>query len=95
MHKRDFKLTVFAFDNDSKLNTDENKEKLRKAGLSDESDVGRWIAEKLNDYEENELSQNVIRFIEEKETSTLNTNRVSMNIIILLYLHQYFSLKFI
>ncbi|XP_028411559.1 uncharacterized protein LOC114534202 isoform X2 [Dendronephthya gigantea] len=73
-HQRDLKLTVFAFDNDSKLNTEEGKEKLRKAGLSDELDVGRWIAEKLEDCGQNDVSQNVIRFIEGKEKSTLNSN---------------------
>jgi hypothetical protein len=67
------------------LNTEEGKEKLRKAGLSDELDVGRWIAEKLQDYEENDVSQNVIKFIEGKEKSTLNSNRVST------YVHFYFS----
>jgi hypothetical protein len=77
------KLTVFAFDNDSTLNTDEGKEKLRKAGLSDELDVGLWIAEKLQDYEQNDkeqnvVSQNVVKFIDGKEKSTLNSNRVSM-----------------
>lgn len=51
---------------------------MRKAGLSDELDVGRWIAEKLQDYEQNDVSQNVITFIEGKEKSTLNSNRVSM-----------------
>ena len=82
-HQRDLKLTVFAFDNDSTLNTDEGKEKLRKAGLSDELDVGLWIAEKLQDYEQNDkeqnvVSQNVVKFIDGKEKSTLNSNRVSM-----------------
>ena len=71
---------MFALDNDSCLNTDEGKEKLRKAGLSDELDVGRWIAEKLQDYEENDVSQNVIKFIEGKDKSTLNSNRVSIPI---------------
>lgn len=95
--QRDFKLTVFAFDNDSKLNTDQSKEELRKAGLSDELDVGRWIAEKLQEYEENDLSQNVIRFIDEKQTSTLNKNWVSMSIFIALSFHKYynFSLNFL
>jgi hypothetical protein len=79
-HQRDFKLTVFALDNDSKLNTEEGKEKLRKAGLNDEVDVGRWIAEKLQDYEQNEVSQAVIKFIEQKERSTLNSHRVSVNV---------------
>ena len=83
------KLTVFAFDNDSNLNTDVKKEKLRQVGLKDELDVGRWIAEKLhddqndkdqndkdqNDKDQNDVSQNVIKFIEEKEESTLNSNR--------------------
>ncbi len=81
-HQRDFKLTVFSFDNDSNLNTDEGKEKLRKVGLKDELDVGRWIAEKLQDYEQNDVSQNVIKFIAGKEESTLNSNRVSMHIFI-------------
>ena len=74
-HQRDFKLAVFSFDNDSKLNTEEGKEKLRKAGLNDELDVGRWIAEKFLDYEQNEISQNVIKFIRGKEKSTLNSNK--------------------
>ena len=39
---------------------------MRKVGLKDELDVGRWIAEKLHG-EQNEVSQNVIKFIEGKE----------------------------
>lgn len=54
---------------------------MRKAGLSDELDVGRWIAEKLEDYEQNDVSQNVLTFIREKEKNTLNSNRVSIYII--------------
>ena len=73
---------MFAFDNDSNLNTEESKERLRKVGLNDELDVGRWIAEKLEDYEEYEISQNVIKFIEEKKKSTLNSSKVSMCIFI-------------
>ena len=69
---------MFAFDNDSILNTEEGKEKLRKAGLSDELDVGRWIAEKFLDDEQDEVSENLTRFIEKKEKSTLNSNKVSM-----------------
>ena len=56
-------------------------------------DVGRWIAEKLQDHEDNDLSQNLIKFIEEKETSTLNSNRVSNFIHFLLNLHQYLGLN--
>ena len=67
---------MFAFGYYSNLNTDENKEKMRKVGLKDELDVGRWIAEKLH-CEQNEVSQNVIKFIEKKENSTLRSNRVS------------------
>ena len=74
-HQRGFKLAVFALDNDSNLNTEEGKKKLRKAGLSDELDVGRWIAEKFQDYDQNEVSQNVIKFIDQKEKSTLNPYR--------------------
>jgi hypothetical protein len=75
-------MTVFSFDNDSKLNTEEGKERLRKAGLNDELDVGRWIAAKLQNYEQDDVSQNVTKFIAEKEKSTLNSNRVSMCIFI-------------
>ena len=69
---------VFSFDNDSNLNTDEWKKKLRAVGLNDELDVGRWIAEKLQDDDQNIVAENVIKFIEEKETSTLNSNKVSL-----------------
>jgi hypothetical protein len=69
---------VFSFDNDSNLNTDEWKKKLRVVGLNDELDVGRWIAEKLQDDDQNIVAKNVIKFIEEKETSTLNSNKVSL-----------------
>jgi hypothetical protein len=69
---------VFSFDNDSNLNTDEWKKKLRAVGLNDELDVGRWIAEKLQDDDQNIVAKNVIKFIEEKETSTLNSNKVSL-----------------
>ena len=68
-------MTVFSFDNDSNLNTDVNKEKLRKVGLKDELDVGRWIAEKLQDDDQNDVSQNIITFIEGKKESTLNSNK--------------------
>ena len=71
-------LTVFSFDNDSNLNTDQDKEELRKVGLKDELDVGRWIAEKLQDDDQNDVSQNVIKFIEGKEESTLNSNKEIM-----------------
>jgi hypothetical protein len=60
------------------LNTEEGKEKLRKAGLSDELDVGRWIAGRFLDYDQDDISQNVIKFIEGKEKSTLNSNKVSI-----------------
>ena len=82
VNQRDFKLTVFSFDNDSNLNTEEGKEKLREVGLNDELDVGRWIAVKLANSEENDISQNVLKFINEKEKSTLNSNKVSMCIFI-------------
>ena len=72
---------MFSFDNDSNLNSEEGKERLRKAGLNDELDVGRWIAAKLSNCEEYGVSQNVIKFIEGKEKSTLNSNRVSMCIV--------------
>ena len=68
-------MTVFSFDNDSNLNTDEGKEKLRNVGLKDELDVGRWIAEKLQNDEQNDVAQNVLTFIEQKEKSTLKSNR--------------------
>jgi hypothetical protein len=58
------------------LNTEEGKEKLRKAGLNDELDVGRWIAEKLYDDNQNVVAQNVFKFINGKEKSTLNSNKV-------------------
>ena len=67
---------VFAFDNDSKLDCEEGKDKLRQAGLNDELDVGRWIAEKLEDNEQSELSQEVLKFIQQKESSTLNSHKV-------------------
>jgi hypothetical protein len=60
------------------LNTEEGKEKLRKAGLSDELAVGRWIAGRFLDYDQDDISQNVIKFIEGKEKSTLNSNKVSI-----------------
>lgn len=74
--QRDFKFTVFAFDNDSQLNCEENKDKLRQAGLNDELDVGRWIAEKLEANKQSDLSQRVFNFIQGKEKSTLNSNKV-------------------
>ena len=74
-------LTVFSFDNDSNLNNEKGKDKLRQAGLNDELDVGRWIASRLQDCEQSDVSQNVIKFIEEKERSTLNSNRVSMRLL--------------
>ena len=64
--------------------------------MSDELDVGRWIAEKLQDYEQNDaeqnngernvVSQNVVKFIDGKEKSTLNSSRVSI------YVHFYNSI---
>ena len=67
---------MFAFDNDSKLNCEVGKDNLRQAGLSDELDVGRWIAEKLEDNQQSDLSQRVFSFIKKKEKSTLNSNKV-------------------
>ena len=67
---------MFAFDNDSNLNCEEGKDKLRQAGLSDELDVGRWIVEKLEDNKQSDLSQRVFSFIKKKEKSTLNSNKV-------------------
>jgi hypothetical protein len=67
---------VFSFDNDSNLNTDEWKKKLRAVGLNDELDVGGWIAEKLQDDDQKDVAKNVIKFIDGKEKSTLNSNRV-------------------
>ena len=65
---------MFAFDNDSKLNSDEGKEKLREVGLSDELYVGRWIAAKLEDqYESQDLSQNLLKYIQKKKSSTLKS----------------------
>ena len=63
-------MTVFSFDNDSILNDDKGKEKLRKVGLKDELDVGRWIAEKL----EEDVGENFLKFINGKKESTLNSN---------------------
>ena len=75
-------LTVFSFDNDSNLNNEEGKGKLRQAGLNDELDVGLWIASRLQDCEQTDVSQNVIKFIEGKERSTLNSNQVSMRLLL-------------
>ncbi|XP_046840222.1 uncharacterized protein LOC124434378 isoform X1 [Xenia sp. Carnegie-2017] len=76
-HQRDFKLAVFALDNDSKLNSDEGKAMLRRVGLCDELDVGRWIAEKLDDeYESHEISQNLLKYIENKKSSTIDSCKV-------------------
>ena len=72
-------LTVFSFDNDSNLNNEEGKVKLRQAGLNDELDVGRWIASRLQDCEQTDVFQNVIKFIKAKQLSTLNSNQVSID----------------
>ena len=78
-HQCDFKLAVFAFDNDSTLNSDEGKAKLRKVGLSDELDVGRWIAEKLKvQYGLSDLSHNFLKYIECKDSSTLKQCKVGI-----------------
>ena len=69
--QRDLNMTVFSFDNDSILNTDEGKENLRKVGLKDELDVGRWIASKLDE----DVRWNFLKFINGKKESTLNSNR--------------------
>ncbi|XP_046840911.1 uncharacterized protein LOC124434999 [Xenia sp. Carnegie-2017] len=72
-NQRDFKLSVLSFDYDSYLNSEKWKAKLRKVGLCDELDVGRWIAEKLEDqYELHDLSQTFLKYIENKESSTLH-----------------------
>ncbi|XP_046840168.1 uncharacterized protein LOC124434327 [Xenia sp. Carnegie-2017] len=74
-HQRDFTLAVLAFNNDSKLNSDEGKEKLRQVGLSDELYVGHWIAAKLEDqYESQDLSQNLLKYLREKKSSTLKSH---------------------
>ena len=76
-------MAVFSFDNDSSLKFDEGKAKLRKAGLSDELDVGRWIAEKLRDDDQKNVFENFIKFMQGKEKSTLTPSRVSYQIRIL------------
>ena len=76
---------MFSFDNDSNLNNDEGKDRLRKAGLNDELDVGRWIAAKLQNCEEYVVSQKLMKFIEGKDKSTLNSNKVSRCIFYIIY----------
>ena len=63
-------MTVFSVDNDSILNDNKGKDDLRKVGLKDELDVGRWIAEKL----EEDVGENFLKFINGKKESTLNSN---------------------
>lgn len=75
---RDFKFTVFSFDNDSNLNCENGKDNLRQAGLQDELDVGRWIVEKLEDNKQSDLAQSLFNFIKRKEKSTLNSKMVSV-----------------
>ena len=80
---------MFAFDNDSKLNSDEGKEKLREVGLSDELYVGHWIAAKLeNQYESQDLSQNLLKYLQKKKSSTLKSYscKVILNVIWNLFL---------
>ena len=42
--------------------------------------MGRWIAVKLQDYGQDKVSHNVIKFIDQKEKSTLNPCRVSTSL---------------
>ena len=61
----------FCQDNDSVLNTDEGREKLREVGIGTPLQVGEWLVEVFKkDFDQDQLANQLEPFIHRNVTST-------------------------